>query len=85
VAFNNPKQEIWIYKNLKSLTVGGAMAVGGTFRYIAGLSKLPSAWMEKAGLEWLYRLITEPYRLRRVLNAFPVFPLRVFLYKVTGR
>ena len=85
VAFGNPKQEIWIYKNLKSLNVIGAMAVGGTFRYIAGISKLPPQWMEKAGLEWVWRLITEPKRIGRIYNAFPVFPLRVFWFKVTGR
>jgi len=82
VAFGNPKQEIWIHKHLSSLKVGGAMAVGGTFRYVAGLSKLPPKWMEKAGLEWLYRLFTEPYRVGRILNAFPIFPLKVFLYKL---
>jgi N-acetylglucosaminyldiphosphoundecaprenol N-acetyl-beta-D-mannosaminyltransferase len=84
VAFNNPKQEIWISKNLKSLNIGGAMAVGGTFRYIAGLSKLPPDWMGRMGLEWLWRLVTEPYRLGRVFNALIVFPLRVFWFKVAG-
>lgn len=84
VAFGNPKQEIWIYKNLKYLNIGGAMAVGGTFRYTAGMSKLPPTWMEKAGLEWLWRLITEPHRIGRVFNAFPIFPLRVFWFKLTG-
>jgi len=84
VAMKNPKQEIWIHKNLSKLNVGGAMAVGGTFRYIAGLSKLPPRWMEKAGLEWVWRLLTEPKRFRRIFNAFPLFPLRVFWFKVTG-
>jgi N-acetylglucosaminyldiphosphoundecaprenol N-acetyl-beta-D-mannosaminyltransferase len=81
VAFSNPKQEIWIYKSLSKLKIGGAMAVGGTFRYIAGLSRLPPKWMEKAGLEWLWRLITEPTRICRVFNAVFVFPLKVLLSK----
>ncbi len=81
VAFGNPKQEIWIHKNLPKLKIGGAMAVGGTFRYIAGLSKLPPKWMEKLGLEWLFRLITEPFRFIRVWNAVIVFPLKVWLNK----
>lgn len=85
VAFGNPKQEIWIHKNLPKLKIGGAMAVGGTLRYIAGMSPLPPKWMEKAGLEWVWRLITEPYRFRRIFNAFPIFPLRVFWFKVSGR
>ena len=75
VAFGNPKQEIWAYKNLKKLNVGGVASVGGSFRYASGLSKLPPKWMEKAGLEWLYRLITEPKRIGRIFNAVILFPL----------
>jgi N-acetylglucosaminyldiphosphoundecaprenol N-acetyl-beta-D-mannosaminyltransferase len=85
VAFGNPKQEIWIYKNLKSLNVGGAMAVGGTFRYFAGLSPLPPKWMADLGLEWLYRLITEPRRVGRIINATVIFPLRVIWFKISGK
>ncbi|QQG41579.1 MAG: WecB/TagA/CpsF family glycosyltransferase [Candidatus Woesebacteria bacterium] len=83
VAFGNPKQEIWIHKNLSKLKIGGAMAVGGTFRYVAGFSKLPPKWMEKAGLEWLWRLIKEPNRFKRIFNAFPIFPIKIFWYKLT--
>ena len=82
VAFQNPKQEKWIRNNLGRLKIGGAMAVGGTFRYIAGYSKLPPKWMEKAGLEWVWRLLTEPRRFRRIFNAWPVFPWKIFLYKI---
>lgn len=82
VAFGMPKQEYWIAKNIKRLDIGGTMAVGGTFRYIAGLSKLPPKWMENAGLEWLWRLITEPWRAKRIFMAFPIFPLKVFWYKL---
>lgn len=84
VAFGNPKQEIWIHKNLSKLNIGGAMAVGGTFRYIAGLSPLPPKWMEKVGLEWLYRLINEPWRAVRIFQAVVVFPLKVFWYKAAN-
>lgn len=82
VAFGNPKQEIWVYKNLRYLNIGGAMSVGGTFRYIAGISPLPPKWMEQAGLEWLYRLVTEPYRIVRVFRAVVVFPLTVCFSKL---
>ncbi len=84
VAFGNPKQEIWIHNNLSKLNIDGAMTVGGTFRYMAGLSKLPPKWMEKLGLEWIWRLITEPFRFKRTLNAFPIFPLKVFWYKISN-
>jgi len=83
VAFGNPKQEIWIYKNLSKLSIDGVMAVGGSFRYVAGLSKLPPKWMEGLGLEWVWRLITEPSRIRRIFNAWPIFPLKVWMYKLS--
>jgi N-acetylglucosaminyldiphosphoundecaprenol N-acetyl-beta-D-mannosaminyltransferase len=85
VAFGNPKQEIWIHKNLSKLNIGGAMAVGGTFRYIAGITPLPPKWMAKAGLEWLWRLLTEPSRLERIFNAVFVFPLKVLLSRFFAR
>lgn len=85
VAFGNPKQEIWIYKNLKDLKTGGAMAVGGTFRYAAGLSKLPPHFVENLELEWLWRLVTEPRRFGRIFNATVIFPIKVILYKLGSK
>ena len=82
VAFGNPKQEIWVYKNYSKLDIGGAMAVGGAFRYIAGLAALPPKWMAGLGLEWLWRLMTEPTRIGRIWNATVVFPFKVLLSKV---
>jgi len=82
LAFKNPKQELWLKNNLSRVKVGGAMAVGGAFRYIVGYSKLPPKWMGRSGLEWVWRLITEPSRLGRVFNAWPRFPLAVWKYKL---
>jgi N-acetylglucosaminyldiphosphoundecaprenol N-acetyl-beta-D-mannosaminyltransferase len=58
------------------------MVVGGVFSYISGKSKLPSKWMEKVGLEWIWRLITEPKRIKRIFNAIIIFPLLVFKKKL---
>lgn len=68
VAFGPPKQEKWIVKNLDKLPVTVAMGVGGSFDYISG--KIPRAplWIRNLGLEWLFRLITEPWRIRRQLS-----------------
>lgn len=84
VAFGNPKQEIFIYKNAKKLNAKCIMAVGGTFRYVAGLTPFPPKWMKKLGLEWVWRVIAEPKRIGRIFNAFILFPLRVFWFKITG-
>lgn len=82
VAFGNPKQEIWINQNISKLNVSLAMAVGGSFRFLAGTSKLPPKWMEKWDLEWLWRLVTEPKRLGRVFRAVVIFPLKCFAYRL---
>lgn len=81
VAFGNPKQEIFVWEYLPKLKVKGIMAVGGTFRYVSGLSPFPPKWMSEAGLEWLWRLFTEPKRIKRIWNAVVVFPWKVFNQK----
>jgi N-acetylglucosaminyldiphosphoundecaprenol N-acetyl-beta-D-mannosaminyltransferase len=84
VGFGMPKQEKWIAKNLMKLKIGGAMAVGGTFDYVFGKAKLPPTWMEKIGLEWIWRLIREPKRIKRILNAVVGFPL-LLIFKGRGQ
>lgn len=90
VALNTPKQEKWIFRNLYRLQkITGAMTVGGTFNYVAGNMKLPPKWMEERGLEWFWRVISEPFlfwkRVRRVLTAVIVFPWKVFIWKLMKR
>jgi N-acetylglucosaminyldiphosphoundecaprenol N-acetyl-beta-D-mannosaminyltransferase len=83
VAFGAPKQEKWLDKWMKDLDIGGAMVVGGTFDYMARKTALPPKWMEKLGLEWLWRLMNQPGRAKRIFTAFPLFPLRVYWYHLT--
>jgi len=82
IGFGAPKQEKWTAKWYRKLNVGGAMVVGGTFNYISGRASLPPKWMENYGLEWLWRLITQPWRIVRIFKATVVFPIKVFLYKL---
>ena len=82
VAFNFPKQERWLARHLPELPVGLGMTVGGTFNFVSGKSKLPPSWLEQLGFEWLWRLITEPWRFRRIVNAVIIFPFTVFRYKL---
>lgn len=82
VALNTPKQEKFIDRLLPKLNVGGAMTVGGTFNYIAGYSKLPPKGIGDSGFEWLWRLFAEPWRIKRILNAVVVFPLKVIASKI---
>lgn len=73
VGLGCPKQEIWMAahkKSIKAVMVG----VGAAFDFISGSKKRAPLWMQKAGLEWLYRLMHEPRRLwRRYLFGNAVF------------
>ncbi len=64
VAFGNPKQEKWIYRNREALQeVSVCIGVGGTFDFLAGQTVRAPQWMQKSGLEWVFRLSQEPKRL----------------------
>ena len=63
VALGNPKQELWMGRNAAKLDVGVMIGIGGTFNFIAGRVKRAPKWMQKSGLEWIYRIIQEPGRL----------------------
>lgn len=77
VGFGAPKQEKWIARHLPDLKTYGAMTVGGTFAYISGSSDLPPKILNRY-FEWLWRLITQPWRFKRIFRAVVVFPLKVF-------
>lgn len=82
VGFGAPRQELWIKRNLALVNCAGMMAVGGTFDYLSGKAKLPPRIFSRLGLEWLWRLIRQPFRAKRIFTAFPMFPIRMILYKL---
>lgn len=70
VAFGHGKQEKWIYEHLADLpSVKIAMGVGGAFDFIAGNKKRAPKWMRDNGVEWVYRLMQEPERFKRIWKA----------------
>ena len=84
IAASPPKQETWMADNIQKLNVKAVLGLGGTFDYLA--KKRPAApnFMRSAGLEWLWRLITQPWRIKRIWNAVPVFVWKVYRYKVNN-
>jgi len=72
VAFGAPRQDLWIARNLQRTGVAFAMGVGGSIDYVAGTARRAPVWMRQAGLDWLWRLIHQPWRWRRML-ALPRF------------
>ncbi len=80
VAYGAPVQDKWIARNLPRLQVRMAMGVGGAFDFIAGVIPRAPLWMQQAGLEWLYRLYLQPWRIRRMLRL-PRFVIAVLLQR----
>lgn len=68
VAFGMVKQERWIYQNLSKINTTVAVGVGGAFDYLSG--KIPRAplFLRQCCLEWLFRLIIQPWRIKRQLK-----------------
>lgn len=74
VAYGAPAQDLWLARNLplckdpRDVLLNGGlvgMGVGGAFDMVAGLQKRAPEWMQDANLEWLYRLIQQPWRIKR--------------------
>lgn len=79
VAFGAPKQEIWMQRHRDRLHVGAILPVGAAFDTQAGLQRRAPRWMQRNGLEWLFRLVLEPRRLwRRYLIGNTRFIFLVF-------
>ncbi|MGC8227790.1 WecB/TagA/CpsF family glycosyltransferase [Pseudobacillus badius] len=81
VALGSPRQELWIKENMPKLpNVKVFQGVGGSFDVYSGKVKRAPAFYRKFGLEWLYRLMKEPKRLKRQM-ALPKFLLKILVRK----
>ena len=76
VALGAPKQEYWIADHLADLGIPVGMGIGGSMDVLSGNVKRAPKWMQKMSLEWLYRLLIQPTRFKRVLTL-PKFMLAV--------
>src|SRR2546425_346563 len=65
VAMGSPRQEYWIAEQMTRLQTRFCMGIGGTLDVLSGAAKRAPALFRKTGLEWLFRLLTQPSRLRR--------------------
>jgi N-acetylglucosaminyldiphosphoundecaprenol N-acetyl-beta-D-mannosaminyltransferase len=63
VGLGSPKQEKWIVKHCPAMGVRHAIGIGVSFSFVAGMIKRAPRWMQRSGLEWLWRLGAEPQRL----------------------
>lgn len=86
VAYGSPKQELWITNNLARMrSVKIAVGVGGSFDYISGTIIRAPKILRQLGLEWLFRLIRQPWRIVRVFKATFGLIYYIILYKFNFR
>ena len=68
VAFGHPSQDFWIDQHRHELPAKVAIGVGGAFDFVAGVTVRAPRWVQQLGLEWLHRLLRQPWRWRRMLK-----------------
>jgi N-acetylglucosaminyldiphosphoundecaprenol N-acetyl-beta-D-mannosaminyltransferase len=77
VGIGSPKQERWMAEHLGRLEAPVMIGVGATFDFLAGSKPHAPRWIQRSGLEWLFRLATEPRRLWPRYRRYPLFVLLV--------
>lgn len=83
VAYGAPFQEIWLNQNLSKMpAVKIALGVGGTFDFYAGKVVRAPKIIQRLGLEWLWRLIIQPWRIIRIINATFKFIYEVWKFNI---
>lgn len=73
VAFGSPDQELWLYKNRALLQGIVCMGVGGGFDFLAKKVRRAPNILRNLGLEWLFRLVIQPWRIKRQFTRLPYF------------
>lgn len=84
VALGCPRQETWIANNLSKFNEGIFIGVGGSFDVIAGTVKRAPRVFQRLNVEWLYRLLKQPSRWKRML-ALPQFVICILKQKIMGK
>ena len=77
VGLSTPKQELWMAEHSGKINAPVMIGVGAAFDFLSGNKKQAPRWIQRNGLEWLYRLYTEPARLWRRYIQYPVFVILV--------
>ncbi len=79
VGMSMPRQEHWILDNLEQISTHAILPCGATMDYVAGTIPTPPRWAGRIGLEWLFRLMSEPKRLWRRYLVEPWFLLKLLI------
>lgn len=79
VGLSSPKQEYWMAEHLGRLNAPVMVGVGAAFDFLSGRKPQAPRWMQRSGLEWLFRLASEPRRLWPRYRQYPLFVWLVLL------
>jgi N-acetylglucosaminyldiphosphoundecaprenol N-acetyl-beta-D-mannosaminyltransferase len=84
VGMGMPRQEHWIFDNLEQLNANSILPSGACMDFVAGAVPTPPRWMGKIGLEWFFRLITDPGRLWKRYLVEPWFVAKLVCCELIG-
>ena len=84
VGLGSPKQERWMAAHREALSASVLIGVGAAFDFLSGRRRQAPRWVQRSGLEWLFRLTLEPRRLWRRYRRYPLFAARA-VREVAGR
>lgn len=79
VGMGVPKQDRFIYENMRTYQISVSFSIGATIDFLAGEQKRAPQWMRNIGKEWLYRLLKEPKRMlkRYIVDDMQIFSLAI--------
>jgi N-acetylglucosaminyldiphosphoundecaprenol N-acetyl-beta-D-mannosaminyltransferase len=83
VGISSPKQEVWMAEHLGRLKAPVLVGVGAAFDYLSGAKAQAPRWIQRSGMEWLFRFASEPRRLWRRYIEYPYFVVLV-IAQLTG-
>jgi N-acetylglucosaminyldiphosphoundecaprenol N-acetyl-beta-D-mannosaminyltransferase len=79
IGIGSPRQEQWMAEHLGKVDIPVMIGVGAAFDFLSGRKRQAPRWVQRAGLEWLFRLVNEPRRLWRRYAQYPLFFVLVLL------
>jgi N-acetylglucosaminyldiphosphoundecaprenol N-acetyl-beta-D-mannosaminyltransferase len=82
IGISSPKQEQWMAEHIGRVNAPVLVGVGAAFDFLSGRKPQAPVWIQHAGLEWLFRLASEPRRLWRRYSQYPLFILLVFFQAI---
>lgn len=82
VGLSSPKQEIWMHEHLGKLNAPVMIGVGAAFDFLSGSKPQAPLWVQRSGLEWLFRFASEPTRLWPRYRQYPKFIFLVIAEKL---